>query len=332
MCIVASVAGAAVALSAAYTLHDQGTWWLELARYVPYPVYLIPALGSVGASIVLGRAWRVAALLALGLVATVIMGLAWGHPDAGTRRLRVMTYNVKAYLADERPDGYGRIAWEVLQQDPDLLVLQDAQHLIDSKGTMPDAVRRMLGDRTVHVYGQYIVASRYTMRDCKPGNIDYRGRTHTYLRCTVVVSGTELDLIGVHFFSPREGLNATRHGGLARLDEWRQNFDDRMTQARTLAEVVAASRRPVIVAGDLNAAEGSPVVGALLDAGLRDAFSSAGRGYGYTQGHALRPGISFLRIDHILVSPTLGVLDCFSGGKEGSEHRPVIADVLLERE
>ena len=331
-CFVCAVAGATGLLSAAYAVHDPGTWWLELARYVPYPVYLMAAALSVFASLWLGWAWRITALLALGLVATVIMGLVWGSPDKGSQRLRVMTYNVKSYLADERPESFGRIAWEVLQNDPDILVLQDAQHLIDSKGTMPEPVRKILGDRTVHTYGQYIVASRYTLRDCVPGKISFRGRTHTYVRCVVGVHGVEIDLITVHFLSPREGLNATRHEGAAGLDDWQQNFEDRMTQARALADVVAASRRPVIVAGDLNAPESSPVLGALRAAGLRDAFSSAGKGYGYTQGHALRPGISFLRIDHILVSATLGVHDCFVGSKEGSEHRPVIADLLLERE
>lgn len=327
-----AVIGATVLLSAAFAVHHPGTWWLELARYVPYPAYVLIAALSVLASLWLGRAWRIGAVLALGLVGSVVMGLVWGSPDKGSQRLRVMTYNVKSYLADERLGSYGRIAWEVLQNDPDILVLQDAQHLIDSKGAMPEPVRKMLGDRGVHGYGQYIVASRYTLRDCAPGNITFRGRTHTYVRCGVVVHGVELDLITAHFLSPREGLNATRHEGAAGLDDWQQNFEDRMTQARALADVVTASRRPVIVAGDLNAPESSPVVGALRAAGLRDAFSSAGKGYGYTHGHALRPGISFLRIDHILVSATLGVLDCFVGSKDGSEHRPVIADLLLERD
>lgn len=330
-CVI-GVVGAAVALAAAYTVPGVSAWWVELARYVPYPVYLMAAVLSIVASLRLGRAWLAAALLGLGLVLTVIMGLAWGAPDKGSLRLRVMTYNIKSYRADDRPDSYGRIAWEVLQNDPDILVLQDARHLPDSKGTMPEPVRKMLGDRTVHTYGQYVVASRYELRDCGPGKIDFRDRTHTYVRCTVLVHGLEIDLFTAHFLSPREGLNATRHGGVAGLGDWQQNFEDRMTQARALAAAVAASRRPVIVAGDLNAAEGSPVVGALLDVGLRDTFSSAEKGYGYTHGHALRPGISFLRIDHILVSPTLGVIGCFVGSKEGSEHLPVIADLWLERE
>ena len=130
----------------------------------------------------------------------------------------------------------------------------------------------------------------------------------------------------------RRGLNATRHEGAEGIDDWQQNFEDRLSQSRRLAADVAKREHPLIVAGDLNAPETSPVIRTLLDRGLRDAFSSAGRGYGYTHGHSTMLAISFLRIDHILVSPEIGVVDAFAGGKEGSEHRPVIADLLLKRE
>jgi endonuclease/exonuclease/phosphatase (EEP) superfamily protein YafD len=83
------------------------------------------------------------------------------------------------------------------------------------------------------------------------------------------------------------------------------------------------------VAGDLNAPDSSVVVRSLLDTGLRDAFATAGMGYGYTWGHTLRPGVSFLRLDHILVGPEFGVADCFVGGAQASAHRPVIADLFL---
>ncbi len=73
------------------------------------------------------------------------------------------------------------------------------------------------------------------------------------------------------------------------------------------------------------------VVRNLLYTGLRDAFSSAAFGYGYTHGHSLRFGLSFNRIDHILVSDDIGVGDAIVGGRKGSEHRPVIADLWLKR-
>ena len=329
--VVALVVGIAVALSVASWFGHQRLWWLELVRYVPYPVHIVAALGALGLSMLfLGRLWRFAALLALVLVVTVVMGLAMGRGDEGARRVRMMTYNVKSYLAVAHTDGYSRIAWEILQADPDIIVMQDAGRLIGANGELVAPARGALQKRNVYTYGQYIVASRDPLRDCRPGDIAFRGMPHSYVRCTVVASGVELDVVTAHFLSPRDGLNATRR--LGRLDEWEQNFADRLAQADKLAnDIAGAHQRPMIVAGDLNAPEGSPIVGALLDTGLRDAFSSAGFGYGYTHGHALRLGFSFLRIDHILVGPAIGVGNCFVGGKEGSEHRPVIADLFLQR-
>ena len=70
----------------------------------------------------------------------------------------------------------------------------------------------------------------------------------------------------------------------------------------------------------------------LLAAGPRDGFSTAGKGYGYTWGHSLQPGISFLRIDHILVSAEIGAGNCFVGSGRVSLHRPLIADTSLNRQ
>lgn len=328
--IVASTLALTIVLSCASMFSHARIWWLELTRFVPYPLYIAGVSVAVGVSLYLGRAWRLAALLALGLVLTVVMGLAFGRGDKGSYPFRMMTYNVKAYLSSARADGYSRIAWEVVQADPDILVLQDAGHLVPEGKPISAAVRTMLGAREVYAFGQYVVASRYPLKGCRPGDIAFRGNPHSYVRCTILISGTELELVTAHFLSPREGLNATRQGG--DFEDWEQNFTDRLSQADRLATDLAASPRPLIVAGDLNAPEGSPIVHALLDIGLRDAFSSAAVGFGYTHGHSLRPGLSFLRIDHILVSPTLGVRNCAVGGKEGSDHRPVIADLWLTRE
>jgi endonuclease/exonuclease/phosphatase (EEP) superfamily protein YafD len=317
-------------------------WWIELLRYAPFPAWLGTALLAVVLSLRLGWRWRFAALAGLLLVLGPLMGLQLQVAEAGQGRMRVMTYNVKSYKAGD--DALAHIAWEVVQHAPDILVMQDATLVDLDPKTMNEAVRTMLRDRKIYSFGQYVVASRLPLKGCRPGDIAYRGIAHSYVRCVVDVRGREVDLITAHLLSPREGLNATRHEGREGVDDWRQNYADRLSQARKLAtdlllpggsaatgQAPAAVRRPVIVAGDLNAPESSPVIQALLGAGLRDAFSAAGTGYGYTHGHSLRPGFSFLRIDHILVSDTLGVADSFVGGKEGSEHRPVIADVWLDR-
>ena len=329
---VVAVTVPAAFLSLAAKTPLAGAWWLELMQYAPYPLVLLPALAAFMASFLLARAWRLAAALALVLVLTGVMGLALGRADSGSGRVRVMTYNIKAYLVEQNLGGYARLAWEVALHNPDILVMQDAGPLSDMRHEKPDTASAVFAGREVYAYGQYIVVSRFPLQDCQPGDISFDGKSHSYVRCTVKAHGAEIDLFTAHLLSPREGLNATRYERADGIGEWQHNLNSRLIQASKLAADVSQRKRPLIVAGDLNAPESSPVVQVLLERGLRDAFSAAGLGYGYTHGHSLRPHISFLRIDHILVSPELGVIDCFVGGKEASEHRPVIADLAVVRD
>jgi vancomycin resistance protein VanJ len=329
---VLGVAVPAVLLASAYRAEPLGSWWLELLQYAPYPAFLLPALFAVVLSWRLGWAWRVTAIGALGLVVTIIMGFTFGHADTGSDALRLMTYNIKAYRAVRQPGAFEALAREVDRHRPDLLVMQDAGDLTAARRTAPAIAQSIFAGRNVFSHDQYIVVSRYPLRDCRAGDLSFRGQPHSYVRCIVAVDGSEVELFTAHLLSPRRGLNATRHEGAEGIGDWQQNFEDRLSQSRTLAGDIARHERPLIVAGDLNAPETSPVIRTLLDRGLRDAFSSAGRGYGYTHGHSTMLSISFLRIDHILVSPDIGVVDAFAGGKDGSEHRPVIADLLLERD
>ena len=305
--------------------------WVELLRFVPYPAWLALAGLALLAGVVAGRRWLAAGLLAVALVLTVVMDLAVGSAEPGQGHLRVMTYNVKAYLADTRPQNVANIVAEVVEHDADIIVMQDADGLIDARSPAARPLRTAFRDRQLYEFGQYIVASRVPMRDCRPAGIPYRGQTHTCVRCTVQAFGQDVELFVVHLVSPRVGLNAARFERLGGLDEWQENFDDRMTQVRTLAGMLSTTVRPVILAGDLNATEHSPVLDVLRSTGLRDAFSTAGFGYGYTHGHSLRPHISFLRIDHVMVSEPLGVREAFAGGSGGSDHRPVIADLVIRR-
>lgn len=317
-----------------YRIGPERFWLLAFTQYLPYPIHLAPALAAVAVSLALGRAWRLAALLALVLVVWVVMGLELHPSEAadGRMRVRVMTYNIKSHLAAAHPDGFARLAREIDAQAPDILLLEDAGE--------PSALRRLnlapvaalVGDRQQYAHGQFVIASRYPLRDCAPGAVSAEHLGETSIHCIADIDGTEVDLVAAHLHTPRHGLNATRREALSGgVDDWQQNIAARMAQAADLAGEIRTGTRPVILGGDLNAPEASLVVRTLLEAGLRDAFSTAGFGYGYTYGHALRPGFSFLRIDHLLVSPQIGVADCHAGGSQGSEHRPVIADLLLDR-
>lgn len=179
-CTVRDRGGCAVrtARSVGFNLRNEHAWWPELARYVPFPEYPLPALCALGLSLALAWWWRLTALVAVALVVIFVMDLAVGRSDTG-----------------ESP----------------------------------------------------------CARSCGERASDNRRVRHER---------------GGEFASCRRAAHC------------------------------------------------------------RFAFSSAALGYGYTQGHELKLGFSFLRIDHILVSPTMGVRACCVGGTDGSEHRPVIVDLL----
>src|SRR5216110_3043932 len=77
-------------------LGSEGPWWLELSRYLPFPLMLSPAVLGLVLSPWLGWRWVVASAVAVLLFVTVAMGLVWHSPEPARGDLRVMTYNTKA--------------------------------------------------------------------------------------------------------------------------------------------------------------------------------------------------------------------------------------------
>lgn len=312
---------------------------IELLRFAPYPLLLAPVLLAWLLSWTVGWGWRLAASVSVGLVLGPVMGLSTGQAEGGSGLLRVMTYNIKSARAAERPEGYAPILAELREQDPDLVVLQEAERL-GATAALPDGLRQWLGERRTWQQGQYLIASRHPLRGCRTVPLTPQRPGGEYLRCTLQVGERLVEVVSVHFQSPREGLNAARHEQLAGLPEWRANATLRLAEAHKLADDLRQNpprqgrdgAAPLIVAGDLNAVEGSPVVRALLATGLRDAWSSSTIGWGHTHGHSLYPHIGLLRIDHVLVSRDLAVRRAWVGGTAGSEHRPVITELWLSRE
>lgn len=313
-------------------------WWdpealpvLALLQYLPFPGYLVPVVALALWMWPMGWVWRGLACLPVLIVLGPVMGLCLGSPDEGSVHLRFMTYNVKSFLLSGVPGGYQKLTMEVAQASPDIVVMQDANYLLGMRNSHPELFQMMFEDRQIQAYGQYVIASRYPLKDCHPGMMPFQGKVHTFFTCEVTVQGQVVRVVTVHFQTPRDGLNATRFEGLKGLPAWEENMSQRLYQSAYLAEYIRQNKQPIILAGDLNAPEHSRVVQGLLAQGLRDAFSSSSIGWGYSYGHSLLKGLPFLRIDHILVSKELGVEEVTVGGMEASQHRPLVADLYLSR-
>ena len=320
--IVYAYVAVVAAVAAIYAIGPERLAWGGVTLFLPQIISRRP--GFVLLPLVLWRGRRLTWLLVapLLLILGPLMGLTWSsqQPQPGIR-VRVMTYNVQLWQRRSVP----AIVREILEADPDVLCLQDARR------TKSTPLAEYLEKRNVAMFGQYVVVSKFPIVESSVGDISYDGETHTYLRARIDLKGRHIVVFNAHLVTPRDALSPLRSPTLWRLgiSEMRQNQSQRMRQARQLVEDSRGITEPLIIAGDLNAPPASLVTRMLTERGFVDAFSAAGRGYGYTFGHTLLIGRPFLRLDRILASPDLVPVRAWVGGASGSDHRPVIADMVL---
>jgi vancomycin resistance protein VanJ len=304
-------------------------WWpTGFNLYMPQWIWLFPLLLLLPWYAWRSRRWLWLPLLLGALVVGPIMGLSvhpLRHAPASDKldksekgvRLRVMTYNIKWAKRDA-----AAIARDVQDYKPDVMLLQD------SGGVLGTERGRFLEGWNVLTSGQYTIASHLPLTDGGGRWISYPAHNHHVMRSILSVKGREIVLYSCHLESPRFGLAAMKHPR-AGLNLLKSNVDFRVRESQRLAEYVRGETLPLLLCGDLNAPAQAIVCKNLFAAGLEDAFSAAGNGYGYTYGETTKVGRSYFRIDHIMTSSQWQALDCWVGNDAGSDHCPVFADLYL---
>lgn len=189
--------------------------------------------------------------------------------------------------------------------------------------------------------GEYIIASRLPLAKADDGSIFLSGKKENCLRCRLQIGPSMTTVYNVHFESPRDGLSAIvaarNNPSSVQKSIWqlKHNVSKRLNQAHRVCELIGQEHGPVIIAGDFNSSDSSLVYANLRHVGLHDAFAEGGHGYGFTYGHFLlqqqlpRLNVSWMRIDHIMVSLQLRTKRSWTGTWKASVHRPVIADLVL---
>ncbi len=327
--------GASLAAVTALNHFGADLWWFgALNLYLPQAMWLIPGILLILCSLAIAPRWLWLQTLYVIWVLGPVMGLSWSfHPlyeAPGTAALRLMTCNAKFGRHDIKV-----LIGEIDRQKPDIVLLQDAP------GSMKSPLGAYFRKWYARSFGQYVVASRFPLEKVEAREISLPWQKLACLRCQIRLGRQTLTVYNVHFESPRVGLNAFR---TARHSPWylpkailrlENNVEDRVAQAAAMRDFIRREEGPVIVAGDLNSPDSSLACKTLRDAGLHDAFDEGGRGYGYTYGHFLLQHrlpwlhISWMRIDHIMLSAQLTARRCWTGTDKASEHRPVIADLVL---
>jgi len=226
------------------------------------------------------------------------------RPAVGTPpTLRLFSANVY----DANPD-LGRIADEILAAAPDLVALQEVD-LDGAAGLRRSGVLARFPYAVTDIRkGPSGIGlwSRFPLADTQLRDV----RGSPFIRATVVLGARQVRVYAVHAVAPLGDDRA----------RWR-------AQLRWVEEATRAERGPLVIAGDFNATRYHPSFRRLLSGRLGDAHERYGRGWAATWPRDQWPLPPLMRLDHVLVSPDIGVRSVREGLGRGSDHRPIIADL-----
>lgn len=282
------------------------TWWWTLPG-------LVLAIGTLLLGFRTAALWfAVPALVWLWCWGTLF--LPGGPPDA-TADLRVATWNTAG-----APGTADEAVALATRTDTDVLVLQEVTPT--AREHLTAALDEQFPHRVaVHHprLGAVLVLSRHPVADQRevrtPG-----GRTVVVARLDV--GGRPVQLVPLHL------TTACRTCGTSFTERRRV---DGTTSHVELARVLQAidHRVPVVVAGDLNTTERSQPYRTLTGAGFADPHRAVGTGPGFTwPADRWFPAV---RVDWILTRG-LAPAGAWVDRAAGSDHRPVVVDLLLPQD
>jgi endonuclease/exonuclease/phosphatase family metal-dependent hydrolase len=218
--------------------------------------------------------------------------------------LRLFSANVH----DANPD-VGPIAEEILAAAPDLVALQELDP-DGAAGLRRSGIPARFPYRVTEIrHGASGIALWSRLPLAEPQVLDVGGMP--LIRVTIVLGARRLRLYTVHMIAP--------------VGEGRVRWK---AQLRRVDDELRGERRPLVVAGDFNATRYHPSFRRLLSDGLADAHERRGRGWAATWPRDRWPLPPLMRLDHVLVSREVGVRSVREGVGRGSDHRPIIADLL----
>ncbi len=299
-------------------------WWLATMLLfgprwlcsVPI-VFLLPLAAFVQRKLM----WVLAA--AMIIVAFPVLGFSipWARALAPAgQRVRLLTYNTLDCTVP--PAALSALIRDV---QPDIVALQESR---------PGAYGNVLKDWHVCEDGELLVASQFPIRirrvtsSLHPPHVWPRA---TLLECVVTTPFAEFTVCNVHLPSPRYGLTTLVDRRTiispSRRGQIESETANRDAVSAIVAEAIADSHPDRIVAGDFNMPTDSTLYRRDWS-GYTNAFLSTGWGLGHTLRASLRGWEFGARIDHILMDGDWRPARCWVGPNIGSDHLPVIADLV----
>jgi endonuclease/exonuclease/phosphatase (EEP) superfamily protein YafD len=274
--------------------------------WVLLPSWAALAFAVVGRHRALGAVSFVAAAAHAALLVSVSVPAAQSDVDADAPRLRFVTANLYAFNARG-----GVLARELAALDADVLALEELTPSwlaeLDAAGLLDSHAHRVIEPRD-DCFGIALL-SRFPI--ALGGARDLVGVP--MIDVVLDVDERPVRVVVAHTMPPMTSAASAR---------WR-------AQIEALSDLVGhPSDGATILTGDLNAGPFGRGYRRLVERGLRGAHESVGRGLVTTWPNGTR-WLPPMRLDHVLVSSEVAVLDVRDGRGEGSDHRPVVAELAI---
>lgn len=324
---------AVIAFTVFVRAYRADSWFGALALYAPRHVFLLPVL-CLALGLVLAKRrdvlWTQA--LALGVVLFPLMGLTLPGPPVyaiGSPTLRVLSFNVNSGFG-----GVPRIVDHITRIDADVVAIQEAK---GATAELKSALARHY--RYVEERPYSLVASRFPVVEATAHEKIAIGdwpRSGRFQRHVLQLPSGRLAFYNVHPISPRGALNihrfryvfsALRSGEAINpesISALEYNVELRRLQIESVSRLARAEPGPVILAGDFNLPYLSQVFHSNLGA-FQDGFRVAGAGFGYT----FPARFPWMRLDRVLASYQLRIVDFDVDCAELSDHRCVVAEIRV---
>ena len=224
--------------------------------------------------------------------------------------LKVLSYNV--LWKNDRPEHYQSAIALVQQEQPDIAIFQEAiphwhEQLLALEQSYP-----------YHIYAKKLEIEVYSKLPLLNPEIKLYGTYRGLVNVDLQIGERLIKFMATHAYPQ---LYFGHPGWLIR----NQHLEV------AIGEYVGNLEQPAIVLGDLNVSLWSPHYYSMMEkSGLRNAR----QGLGVLPTHSIvAPQFAALSapIDHCLVSPEIQVKDFKLGKAIGSDHRPIIADLLIPK-
>lgn len=349
-----------ISLSASY-ISPEKIWFLPFAGMI-LPFFVLVNLFFVISWMLRKRHFAVVSLLAIAACLPQLLKLVATNissPDSASKAfkvIKVMSYNVRdfdLYNWSENANSKEKIFQTIKEKNPDVISFQEFYNdttkafstirQLQQLGYKyyfftKELVLRNTDEWGIALFSKYPIKEQGNIMK-QPFKTGYGKKPFKGLYADIAIGDTLIRFVNVHLQSIYFGTqdyetieefratqNLDEHGARSIIVKLKKAFQRRAQQADELKEFLNAQSKPIILCGDFNDLPNSYVVNT-VSKNLKDAFID----YGFGIGHTYNGKIPFLRIDHILTTPSFNIHKFQVVNNKISDHFPIYMECSLAK-